>query len=202
MANALAAAPLIVCTPRTLLSQYLSWRHLLVWDHGNHGWSMMTVVQDGLHLPLASAFVQVAASVVQAVPLALGARFGTDAPLRRMFACTLLSFFVLFNHRTEYTSFVLSAIAVAIWFATTSTSLAKTTLVAFVLLAPGPFFASADASVSGVFSFIAAHRTFHPLRVVPLFVAWAWMICELVWRLLSLKASPPLHARTNGAHAR
>jgi hypothetical protein len=201
-AIALAALPLLVCTPPALLAEYVSWRHLLAWDHGNRGWSMMTVLQDGLHLPVPSTYIQITALVVQALPLALGARFGTDAAWRRMFACTLLSFFVLFNHRTEYTSFVLSAIAMAIWSATTPTSPAKTTLVASVLLAPGPFFASADASVSGIFSFMAAHRTFHPLRVAPLFFAWAWMMCELFWRLASRRASLPLHPETSSAHAR
>jgi hypothetical protein len=202
MVIALAAMPLLVCTPRTLLAEYASWRHLLAWDYGNHGWSMMTVVQDGLHLPLPSVVIQVTATVVQAVPLVLGARFGTDARWRRTFACTLFCFFVLFNHRTEYTSFVLSAIAVAIWFATTLTSPAKTALVALVLLAPGPFFASPDDSVPGLFSFVAAHRTFHSLRVVPLFFAWVWMICDLFCRLALFKGSLPLNPEMRDAHAR
>lgn len=200
---AFAAAPLLVCMPRALLAEYASWRRLIAWDRGNHGWSMMTVAQDSLHLRLPSAFIQVVAAVVQAAPVALGARFGTDAAWRRTFACALLSFFVLFNHRTEYTSFVLSAIAVTIWWATTPGSAAKTGLAFLVLLVPGPLFASPDANTGGALWWLAAHRIFHPLRVVPLFIAWTWMICDLVRRFAWRRGSVPLvDSEIRDAHAR
>ncbi|MDP8999133.1 MAG: hypothetical protein M3O46_03375, partial [Myxococcota bacterium] len=156
-----------------------------------------------LHLPWPSPFIQVAAVVVQAVPIVLGARFGTDAHWRRTFACALLCFFVLFNHRTEYTSFVLSAMAVSIWWATTPPSPAKTGLAFLVLFVPGPFFTSPDPTRTGALSFIAAHRAFHPLRVVPLLIAWGWMICELVRRFAWRKGPAPLvDSEIHDAHAR
>jgi hypothetical protein len=199
----LGAVPLLVCGPRTLLAQYASWGRLVARDHDNHGWSVMSVLQDTLHVWWPSAYVQGAAAVVQTVPLALGARFGTDAYWRRTFACTLFAFFVLFNHRTEYTTFVLAAMASAIWWGISPVSWTRTALVAFVLLAPGPFFAWPDPSVSGPLSFVAAHRMFHPLRVLPLFVAWAWMIGELVQRLATRRDSrSSLESGISDVHAR
>jgi hypothetical protein len=199
---ALGAMPLLVCGPRTLLTEYSSWERLVARDHGNHGWSMMSVLQDSLHVSWPSAYVQVAAAVVQGVPLALGARFGADSHWRRTFACTLFAFFVLFNHRAEYTTFVLAAIASAIWWATSSISPMKTALVALVLLAPGPFFAWADPSVSGWLSFLGAHRMFHPLRVLPLFLAWVWMIGELLQRLPIRRTSVASQSEISDLHAR
>jgi hypothetical protein len=186
------AMPLLVCDPRTLFREYASWKHLLAWDHGNHGWSVMSLVQDTLPWRWPGAYLQVLAAVVQAAPIAAAGRCATDGPWRRTFACSLLCFFVLFNHRTEYASYVLSAIGIAIWLAASPGSLAKTTLAVSVLLAPGPFFAWQDESVTGFFSFVAAHRMFHPMRVLPLFLAWAWMMGELI---------PAKHEIT-GAHAR
>jgi hypothetical protein len=198
----LAALPLLACGPKTLLSEYASWKNLLGRDSGNHGWSMMTVVQNSLRLRWPSAYMQVAATLVQAVPLALAARYPTAVSWRRTFACSLLCFFVLYNHRTEYASFVLSAMAAAIWWAASPASTAKTALVALVMLAPGPFFAWPDPSVTGVFSFIGAHRMYHPLRVLPLFFAWAWMMRDLWPRFGILKDAIHTNPEITDAHAR
>jgi hypothetical protein len=198
----LAALPALACGPRTLLSEYASWKALLTRDSGNHGWSVMTVVQDTLRWRWPSAYLQVGAALVQAAPLAFAGRSAADVSWRRTFACSLLCFFVLFNHRTEYASFVLSAMGTAIWWATTPASPTKTALAVLVLLAPGPFFAWSDPSVTGFFSFVAAHRMFHPLRVLPLLFAWAWMMMGLWQRLGLLKGRTLEKPEMTDAHAR
>jgi hypothetical protein len=44
---------------------------------------------------------------------------------------------------------------------------------------------------------------FHPLRVLPLFVAWAWMIGELVQRLATRRDSrSSLESGISDVHAR
>jgi hypothetical protein len=197
-----ALLPLLVCDPPTLWREYASWKHLLGWDLGNHGWSVMSAVQDTLGWQWPSAYMQIGASIVQVVPLAIATRRAPDATWRRTFACSLLCFFVLFNHRTEYASFVLSAMATAIWWASSPLSPAKTALALLVMLAPGPFFAWSDPSVTGVFSFIGAHRIFHPLRVWPLLVAWAWMMRDLWQRFGILEAAAPAKPEMTDAHAR
>lgn len=177
--------PLLVLTPAELLAQYTSWAHLLARDHGNRGWSVMHMLQMAhatsgwSNLP-----IQLAALFVQAVSILLGLRLGTTAAWRRTLACSLLVFTVLFNHRTEYASFVISALAVGVWYATSAPSWTphglRGFLVALATIAPGPFFARPDPQVAGFFSFLAAHREFHPLRVVPLFLLWILMNIDLL----------------------
>ena len=186
-----AALPLLVCTPRELGAEYASWARLVAWDQGNRGWSALPVLQDQLHLSWKNASLQVAGACVQAAPIVLGLRFGTDAAWRRTLACSLLVFAVLFNHRTEYASFVLSAVAVGVWCATTQPSKLVQALVVVSIVAPGPFFARPDPSVGGVFAFIAAHREFHPLRVIPLLCLWLFMQRDLWKRFVRVELALP-----------
>jgi hypothetical protein len=183
----LGASPLLACRPRVLWEEYRSWLALLAWDRRAHGWSLMSAVRDGLSLPLGDTAIQLAGAVLLATPLALGARLGSDRAWRRTAACALLSFFVLFNHRAEYASFVLPAVGLGVWLATSGRSRAKTALVALALVAPGPFFVRPDASVTGALAILGAHRCFHPLRVVPLFAVWLWMLADLMQRFLEVR---------------
>ncbi|WP_394842149.1 DUF2029 domain-containing protein [Pendulispora brunnea] len=177
--------PLLVLTPGELLAQYASWGRLLARDHDNRGWSVMHMLQMG-HAGSAwsNSPIQLAALFVQGVSIVVGLRLGTTAAWRRTLACSLLVFTVLFNHRTEYASFVISALAVGVWYATSTTSWVpqgvRGFLVAMATVAPGPFFVRPDPRVTGFFSFIAAHREFHPLRVVPLFLLWILMNVDLL----------------------
>lgn len=186
-----ATVPLIVCTPRELIAEYASWARLVAWDHGNRGWSALPVLQDQLHLSWKNVSLQVAGACVQAVPIVLGLRYGTDAAWRRTLACSVLVFAVLFNHRTEYASFVLSAVAVGVWCATTRPSRFVQALVAISIVAPGPFFARPDPSVGSIFAFIAAHREFHPLRVIPLLCIWLFMQRDLLRRFVKVELALP-----------
>jgi hypothetical protein len=182
------ALPVLVMRPRTLAGEYASWLRLLSWDHANHGWSVMTLVQDVLHVRVSSLAVQLAGLALQLSTFALGFARGTDARWRRTFACSLLAFVVLFNHRAEYASFVVSAIAVGVWYATSgSRSPVVGALVALSIFAPGPFFTRPDGSVTGLFAILAAHRQFHAIRVLPLFALWLVMHKDLLARLVAVR---------------
>jgi hypothetical protein len=182
------ALPILVMRPRTLAREYASWARLLSWDHANHGWNLMSFAEDALHLHASSGAVQLLGLAIQLFPLALGVALGTDPRWRRTFACSILVFVVLFNHRAEYASFVVSAIGVAVWYATSPRRPAWTALVvALAIVAPGPFFARPDASVTGVFAFLAAHRQFHVLRVVPLALLWVLMHRDLLARFIDVR---------------
>ena len=184
---AFAVLPLAVVSPSRLLADYRSWRSLLAWDHGNQGWSAMHMAQAGLGVAWSNAAMQACAIALQAVPIALGARFGTDAAWRRTLACSLLSFGILFNHRAEYATYAIAAAAAGIWLSLSAPSRWKTLLVVASMIAPGPFFARADPSVVGAFAMIAAHRVFHPLRVVPAFFVWVWMQRDLLARFVEVR---------------
>jgi hypothetical protein len=195
-----AALPLVVCTPRTLALEYASWARLVSLDHANRGWSMLPVFREQLHFSWANVSLQIAGALVQSAPIVLGTRFGTDRAWRRTLACSLLVFAVLFNHRSEYASFVLSAIALGVWCATTRPGRIARVLVAFALVAPGPFFARSDPHLGGAFAFLAAHRMFHPLRVLPLFAVWLLMQRELWARFVRVELALP--ARLREEHSR
>lgn len=183
------ALPLLLLTPEELGEQYASWHALLGRDHGNHGWSVMSLFQDGLSVGWGTASIQMVALGLQAFPLLLGIRFGTDRPWRRTLVCSLLCFSVLFNHRAEYATFAISAVAVGIWYASTEgppTNLRRA-LVVLAILAPGPFLTLANPDASGIVAFLAAHRVFHPLRVIPLLLVWATMQHELLARFFEVR---------------
>jgi hypothetical protein len=181
--------PLLLITPEELGAQYASWHVLLDRDHGNHGWSVMSLFQDGFRIGWGTASIQMLAIAAQAFPLLMGVRFGTDRAWRRTLVCSLLCFSVLFNHRAEYATFAISAVAVGIWYASSDTppTTLRRALVLLAILAPGPFLTLANPDVSGVASFLAAHRLFHPLRVIPLFLVWATMQHELLARFFEVR---------------
>jgi uncharacterized membrane protein len=183
-----ALLPLIVLSPSGLAMQYRSWFRLLGRDSDCPGWSVMHLASAVSGHDLGNRPVQIAGIVMVVATVALGLAFGTDREWRRRLACSLLVFSVLFNHRAEYATFVLSATAAGIWYATGPRTPARLVLVVLAAVAPGPFFARPDASVEGVLGFLAAHRLFHPLRIVPLLAIWCWMQVELVLRLRPLLA--------------
>ena len=181
--------PLVLIEPEELLAQYASWRALLGCDHGNHGWSVMSLFQDGLGFRWSTASLQLLGLALQAFPLAMGVRFGTDRAWRRTVVCSLLCFSVLFNHRAEYATFAISAVGAGIWYASSEAppSLWRRVLVVLAIVAPGPFFTRANIDASGIVSFLSAHRQFHPLRVLPLLVVWGAMQHELLVRFFEVR---------------
>ena len=183
------ALPLILIEPAEILAQYASWNTLLGRDHGNHGWSVMSLFQDGLGLRWSTAPLQIFGLALQAFPLVMGVRFGTDRAWRRTVVSSLLCFSVLFNHRAEYATFAISAVGVGIWYASSDAppSPWRRVLVVLAIVAPGPFFTHANVGASGIASFLSAHRLFHPLRVLPLLVVWGAMQHELLARFFEVR---------------
>jgi hypothetical protein len=185
-----AALPLLIAEPTELLAQYGSWRALLARDHGNHGWSVMSLLQDG-GLHWSTLGIQLAGLAILCAPMVLALRLRTDVAWRRTLMCSLLCFGVLFNHRAEYATYAISAVAVGVWYATreTKATTLRNVLVLFAVLAPGPFFTRPGEGADGVFAVLSAHRLFHPLRVVPLLVLWLTMQRELLAHFVDVKVT-------------
>lgn len=163
------ALPVVVLGSGQLGEEYRSWLALLRTDHATRGWSLVTVVRD---LGGTTLHVQLFACVMLLVPVLASLVAPTNARFRRAFAASMLVLIVLSNHRSEYTSFVLSAIGVALWFADGLATTPRIALLVLASLAHGPFFVRDDPALGGPFAFLAAHRLFHPLRLVPLVVVW------------------------------
>ncbi len=194
--------PLVLIEPEELFAQYASWHTLLGRDHGNHGWSVMSLLQDGLGFRWSTAPLQLLGLALQVFPLVMGAAFGTDRAWRRTAVSSLLCFSVLFNHRAEYATFAISAVGVGIWYASSEAppTLWRRVLVALAIVAPGPFFTRANVDASGIVSLLSAHRLFHPLRVLPLLGVWGAMQHELLARFFEVRVRVRTLA-SGGEHA-
>jgi hypothetical protein len=177
----LAVLPMLITGSHGLFAEYASWAHLVREDHAYRGWSIMTMLEDGLGLRPSGIFIQAIGIGLLTTPLLIKSAKPFSPAFRQLFAAFVLAFCVLFNHRTEYATFVISAVAVGIWWTTTtSSSSLRRALVVFAVVAHGPIFAITDASVGGPLAFLAAHRVFHPLRVLPLATVWSLMLIDLV----------------------
>jgi glycosyl transferase family 87 len=181
--------PLVVVSPSALAAQYASWGHLLDVDRATRGWSLVTIARDA-GVPGHAA--QIAGALVLGATLLAGCGRKVDAGFRRTFAASVLVACVLFNHRSEYCSFVISAVGVALWYAERPSALWRILLFACATIAHGPFFAL-DRKLSGVRDLFTVARLYHPLHVAPLAAVWIAIQLDLVLPLL--KRAPRVSRR-------
>jgi hypothetical protein len=173
----LAALPLLVTPPSTLLAQYASWRAIEATDALERGFSVMYQVQllFGLDLPN-WPFQLLGVAALLAPVLVRRERWG-EWTFRRLYLCSVLVFCVLFNHQAESPTFVVASAGVALWFA----SLERRTRwewAVFACFFVGTVLASSEAMPSWL-----QRHLFDPYRfkTVPLLVAWLAMQRQL-WR--------------------
>jgi len=169
--------PLAVLAPGALGAEYASWFALLRADHRTRGWSVVTVVRD---LGGSASAVQIVCCALLALPFVVAIVVPTDASYRRRAAAALLVLVVLANHRSEYASFVLCAMGVGLWFADGRLTAPRVALLVLATVAHGPLFVRDDPVLTGPLSFLAAHRLFHPLRLVPFVLVWLGLQVSLL----------------------
>lgn len=196
---AFAVSPMLLVGPLRLWRYHLEWRGMLLGDHGaaqaywSH-WSIMHALDmcgihgfDGiaqvlgvsLFLLSAAFYVRYARRVEVAESRRLGFVFVT---------CTL-AFVLLFNHRSESPTYVLSGIAAAMYLLSVRQRTAwHWTLFVLVVLAPSPIYS--DYKTPGLMGVLAAKRLFHPLRLLPLTVMWGLLTAMLIAPGHTLQPSP------------
>jgi len=176
----LSLAPVPFVGVSVVAMEHAEWRKLLAHEATeNRGWSVMGVVRDGLGLPWPNAAMQALGALVLVGAFVAVWRRRNEEPARRAALALMFVFMVLFNHRSEYCTLVISCIGVAMWCAEAPRSWARAGLVALAFLAPGPFYAVVTKGEAPLLSVLTAPRIFHPLRIVPLFVVWLWMLKDL-----------------------
>lgn len=178
------AMPLVVLRPAALAAEYGSWVSLLGADHANRGWSLVTVVRDLGGNAMTTQLAAVAMAVLPVVGALVVPGVFVDRRFRRQFAASLFILLVLCNHRSEYTSFVISAIGLGIWFTDGPRTTWRIALLMLASIAHGPIFVRDDPAVGGLLSVLAAHRLYHPLRLVPLVAVWILLQRDLLRALL------------------
>lgn len=206
----LTLAPMVVVGPHGLLALLWAWWALLVRDRGpqrgeDTNWSIAHALDfeagaagmehAGLAQAIGTALLVLAAVAVGVVQWRLRTSLRNDASsvsvgtARASLVVITLAYLVLFNHRSESTTFVLSAWAAALYLAQTPQPKAwQWALLVLVTLAPGPFYVAASDRVS-IASFLGAKRLFHPLRVVPLSLLWIAAQARLASQLRGLRPS-------------
>lgn len=183
----LVAAPAVLVGPARLVAYYREWQVLLAGEPAHASrkhWSIMHALSE-LGLEANSLAVQIPAAMVflgGAVGYVYCASLASREPTRRLlavwFTIATLAFVLLFNHRSESPTYVLSGIAAAALLLTTDRPRPwHWLLYVALILAPSPIHSDTEG---GTLSALAAKRLFHPLRLVPLTVLWLWATWQLV----------------------
>src|SRR5258708_20941781 len=134
----LLALPFLVLPPHEVFAQYRSWRAIEASDAAriHRGDSVMQYLYlwFGADWPLWP--VQLAGTLVLLAPVALRRERWGDAGFRLLFLCSVLVYFVLFNHQSERASFVIAYTGLFVWYAAGESDRVRTgiALVALIVL--------------------------------------------------------------------
>lgn len=185
-----ALSPLLVVGPARLWRYHLEWRGMVIGDRGaeqapwSH-WSVMHALEAcGVH------GMDWLAQMVGALVFFAGVggyvwharRAESESAARHLgfvFVASTLAFVLLFNHRSESPTYVLSGIAAAMYLLSVSERRAwHWALFVLAVLAPSPLYSEYKAP--GLLGMLAAKRLFHPLRLLPLGVMWVLLTSMLI----------------------
>ena len=170
-----AALPLVVLPPAGVLAIYREWWSILQRDSSAwQGKSVMRFFSAIFGSSVPSLPIQLAGTLLLLAPLVAQRPRWSDARFRLRWLCSLLLFFVIFNHQSESASFVVASTGVAIWYVTSARSWWRTMLVALVLLfetVPHLFFVPTSVynQVIGPYA----------LDVIPCLIVWLVIQVEL-----------------------
>ncbi|HKV50399.1 MAG TPA: glycosyltransferase family 87 protein [Gemmatimonadaceae bacterium] len=184
---AVLALPLLAVTPHEVRAQYVSWMTLLPRDavadtiagRGMHTGGVPELAHLWFGVSSTPLVIGVAGGVLVVLPLLARWKQWSDPDFRLRFLCSLLVFFVIFNHRSESPSFVIAIVGIAIWYAASVPDALTISVMAlaFVVVSLGASSAVPNAVRVGV---VMHYR----LKALPCVVAWLVMQAELWgWRV-------------------
>jgi hypothetical protein len=111
-----AILPLIVISKNELLQQYQNWIDLLRWDHeASYGVSFIGLIHSWFNLNISKIGTVIVAALIFCIPL-LKLRCYKFYSFRLQILASLLIWIVIFNHRGESPTYVISLIGVGIWY--------------------------------------------------------------------------------------
>ena len=112
----LAALPLLIVSASTLRMEYHSLWSLHGLQRSDVGLSAMAVLSAVWGRTLPQWMVQMAGTVILALPLLAARRVWSQRPLlRQKLLASILLYCVLFNHKAEASSYVIALAGVAVW---------------------------------------------------------------------------------------
>lgn len=139
MVAVLAALPLVVLSAHELVAQYRAWADVTRVDALTRGRSVMGLLAAMIPGAWPNWPVQLLGTVLLLAPLALRRDRWRERRFRLLFLSSLLVYAVIFNHRSERSSFVIAVAGIVIWYVTGRTTLWRTALLVLSsvgLLAP------------------------------------------------------------------
>ena len=193
------AIHLLWLSPSNLLGQYRGWLTLLGNDYAFHGWSVMTSVRDYLGYDMPPRMGQLLGATLVLTPAVIRRDRWSDPAWRRILVAAWMTYSVIFNHRAEYCTFTIPALAFGVYATARPMKPWLLFLMVCAYAAVGPFFTRAEVTApSGLIGFLAAHRNNHPLRVIPWAAVFVVMLVDL-WRApAKSRSNPPRQPDASG----
>jgi hypothetical protein len=176
----LVAMPLAFTDLPTLIAQYRSWYAMGAVDALDRGASVMRMLHIALRYAGPNWPVQLAGTILLLLPLVSRDQW-EDATFRRRFLASLLVYSVIFNHKAEQPSFVIAIVGVAIWYAISDRSVARTLVTGFTFAATVPILITVAAPG------VIAESVDGPLLVTSVCCTAAWLmmqgeLLDVAWR--------------------
>ena len=134
MIGVLALLPLAVLSPHELAAQYRAWEHITRVDGLTRGSSVMGLLSAVIPGAWPNWPIQLLGALLLLVPLVVRRDRWHERHFRLLFLCSLLVYAVIFNHRSERSSFVIAAAGIVIWYVTGPTTRWRTVLLVLSLL--------------------------------------------------------------------
>jgi Glycosyltransferase family 87 len=185
----LFALPLLFMTPDAYLVLLKSWRALVAGEAGAiqtvRGWSILHMIQAIFHVHVRALPLQLFGAALLSVPFAIALFRPTPESIRLDFALSILMFVVLWNHRSEYCTLVVSAVAMSVLTIHHGWRRVDVALLVLAIVLTAHIFTEPNPQVKGPFGFLGARRSFTWFRLIPLTAIWLKLQVSLVRRLLA-----------------
>ncbi|MGI8635907.1 MAG: glycosyltransferase family 87 protein [Segetibacter sp.] len=111
-----AILPLLIISKNELLQQYQNWINLLKWDHeASYGVSFIGLVHSWFNLNFSKIGTVAIAAIIFCIPLLKFICY-KSYQFRLQILASLLIWIVIFNHRGESPTYIISLFGVGIWY--------------------------------------------------------------------------------------
>jgi hypothetical protein len=192
----LFALPLLYMSSDSFVTLLRSWRALVSAEAiAIRGWSVLGMLEEMFHFGLPNFPLQLIGALLLSVPFALSLVRPSTQEVRLNLALSIVMFVVLWNHRSEYCTLVISATAMCVQYMHGPRKRLDILLLVLALVLTAPFFNTPEPKLHGPLAFLGAHRRFAWFRMIPLTVIWL----RLQWQLIrALLASESTQSETAG----
>ena len=173
-----AILPLIVVTKSDLIQQYHNWIDLLRWDHeASYGVSFIGLVHSWFNLDISKIGTVMVAALVFCIPLLKFSCYKLYH-FRLQILASLLIWIVIFNHRGESPTYIISLAGVGIWYFSQPTGTTNKTLLWLCLIFTS--FTSTDLITPGWIT--EKYVDTYSIKAVFSIIIWVKLIVDLMTR--------------------